>query len=200
MFSREYRDLAHVPRWSIIPVVKRQSVAEHSYFVALYAIEICRVIGVPSSDLASILIYAIQHDRSECYISDIPGPVKRGAGIKDNIYNYERKEDFSYFGDTLNPSDFEKATIKVADLMDEFAYWWEEARVGNYYAMQMKSVILIRLKSAAYNLAGKVSINRFQTERDLINPFLESLDVDKIAPLDNSDVASPPIEDGECPF
>ena len=57
--AQSYRDMAHVPRWVIARTHRRQSVAEHSYFVALYARQIAIEIG---------------YDRLEDLLRDGPPP------------------------------------------------------------------------------------------------------------------------------
>lgn len=67
--------LSHVPRWSIVPHLRPQSVAEHSFRVACIARELCRLVGC-SSIAENAIEWAILHDAVESRTGDIPGTVK----------------------------------------------------------------------------------------------------------------------------
>lgn len=73
--------LAHVPRWSIVPCSRFQSVAEHSFRVAAIALSIAdrlNKFNLPSSVVikSEVLQWAIVHDGPEAETGDVPYPVK----------------------------------------------------------------------------------------------------------------------------
>lgn len=70
---KDLLNLSHVPRWCITPVLKPQSVAEHSYRVAIIATEIARQVHV---DIREVVAWALVHDAPESYTGDIPSPFK----------------------------------------------------------------------------------------------------------------------------
>ena len=43
-FALAWRDMAYVPRWVILRRHRQQYLAEHSYFVAIYAQQVARLI------------------------------------------------------------------------------------------------------------------------------------------------------------
>lgn len=91
--------LANVPRWTIISMSKQQSVAEHSFNVALITRYILS--KDPSVELADIrikVIDALYHDEEEVYSGDIPTPYKEKDYIK------------------------EPDVIKLADLIDAYRF------------------------------------------------------------------------------
>lgn len=191
MFEREYRDLAHVPRWSILPTIQNQSVAEHSFYVALYASHILLKLNLDGKYLMPALRHAIEHDRDECYMSDIPGPAKRGCIDPDKSYIYKTKENLRRFeSNDFSDDKIAVAVRKVADLMDEYAFWKEEGILGNGRAGQMLKVIEERLRAAGLKL-GKLTGNEDEVVHRVLHPFMAGCNVNKIVPEDNqNDVAS----------
>jgi hypothetical protein len=68
--------LSFVPRWCIVKTTKTQSVAEHSYNVAVIAEKLCRVIGLGDAETGMAVREALFHDKYEVYTGDIPSPAK----------------------------------------------------------------------------------------------------------------------------
>lgn len=187
MFEREYRDLSSVPRWGIVPVIRRQSVAEHSYYVTLYAHHICWALGLDERTTLQVLRHCLEHDREECFTSDIPGPVKRSITDPDKEENFVNRECAKRF----ELSDFKDKGLvlmvrKLADLMDEYAYWNEEDQLGNKRGMFLLGEVSTRL----YLASAKLSL--FSAENvieKVLAPFFEAQSLGKILPENNSDVA-----------
>ena len=77
-YPRE-RVLSNVPRWSTIPTIKTQSVAEHAYNVAMMAPRVASVIhwGGLMQHWHWLSRWAIMHDMSEAIMGDAPTPLKR---------------------------------------------------------------------------------------------------------------------------
>ena len=134
-FAAAFRDLSHVPRWGILRSIRKQSVAEHSYYVALYAEQLATVIQW-DGDIAALLQYALLHDIDETVTGDIPGPVKRAAFDKAKMWDKIRDTMARRFG-TINvfrlnnPLPEIKAIVAVADSIDEISYLIEETVLGN---------------------------------------------------------------------
>lgn len=111
--------LGHVPRWTIVRHVRDQSVAEHSFNVAVIAYEIYeRHRGQRDRDwsnvrLPNLLLWALHHDLEECVTGDIPSPAK-----KLFIRKLEKRPAESFSEVTL----IEIQVVKLADTID--AYTW----------------------------------------------------------------------------
>jgi len=144
MFNREYRELSFVPRWPIVRTIKIQSVAEHSFYVSLYACQIGELLqkeGEWKVDMGILLKYALYHDVEEVFMSDIPGPVKRAATNSETVNEFVKKEMTKRFGDEwetcLNSPDdlasinYIKNIVKVADILDEVFFLASEMQLGN---------------------------------------------------------------------
>ncbi len=149
---RELRDLAHVPRWGILRVIKRQSVAEHSFFVTTYAGVLCEILDIPSAYAFQTMRMATFHDAAEQFTTDIPGPIKRRFIDAKELKEYEAlglKERYAGHAPTnidCPPVGFD--IIKVADLIDECCYLLGEMRLGNTEVTKVFSRSEIRLEEA----------------------------------------------------
>lgn len=170
---KQYRMLAFVPRWGIAPRHHPQSVAEHSFFVVLYASEICHMLDIAAVYRGEVMDAALRHDAFEAWTSDPPGPAKRSITdpVKYNAYHklfadgmgylYRRSQDFlttgvvrtvAIAGDARLFS--VKAIVKVADLIDEVFYLAFEQNLGNNMVRDLYQRELSRLDQAAIALAG----------------------------------------------
>lgn len=78
MLEREITDAGFVPRWSIVRTLMPQSIAEHSWFVVMYANDICHIFGLDGHIQLAVMKYAAWHDVvDEVFTGDLPGPNKR---------------------------------------------------------------------------------------------------------------------------
>ena len=66
--------LSHVPRWSIVRHSPPQSVADHSFRVAVIYYELCERLKCPVS--VGALWWALTHDGAECHSGDISAKFK----------------------------------------------------------------------------------------------------------------------------
>ena len=74
--------LKHIIRYNNLPRIKDESVAEHSYFVALI---VARLHQYYNFNLEKALLMAIVHDIFEVHISDVPRNVKMNYPKLKNI-------------------------------------------------------------------------------------------------------------------
>lgn len=131
------RLMSHVPRWSIVPVQKPQTIDGHSYFVVLYTWQICTWLGMSIRDRAAAIEYAIFHDMPELRTSDMPGPVKR------QVVNPDLMDSFEY--ETMEMLGLEvpqvrselKDIVKLADIWDATAYLAMECGAGNMFVRDL---------------------------------------------------------------
>lgn len=64
-------------RWQVVHLSKQQTVAEHSYFVALLFMKFAQVCELEYWEALLGLEYALLHDADEAWSGDIPGPLKK---------------------------------------------------------------------------------------------------------------------------
>lgn len=114
----------HVKRWHIVDMKKEQSVAEHSFMVALISREILRLADEKlGSNIKSdykyyndfvqeTLEYSLTHDLDEVITGDIPSPVK--ARLGDSIGRLEKHID----PEKPSVTPFVKDVVKLADYIE----------------------------------------------------------------------------------
>jgi len=167
MLEYEYRNLSHVPRWSIVPTIKNQSVAEHSFYVALYTYELISYFDLDKVHVGRALLDALTHDRDESFTGDIPGPVKRNANFNADWVEEESENRFKH-NSFKYPSDRVPKLLKVANLMDEYAFLKTEEKMGNRMVIPVLDKVEERLVEAALCFQ-----KAFDLREGDVNSFLE---------------------------
>lgn len=162
-FPPELRTASVVPRWSIVWTLTRDSVSNHSYFVAVYSREIAKVIGW-KGDLGDLMYLALVHDLDETITGDLVSP------IKDEIVDNKRAEAFIAAkmterlpfvawdtADLKTRPDYAamKLIIKVADRLDALIFLIGEARLGNGVIAPHLPRAWQKMKDAWFNLPGE---------------------------------------------
>ncbi len=176
MFEREYRELSFVPRWTIVRTLQHQSVAEHSYYVALYAGQIADMIGW-TGDRAALLDHALRHDLEEGFMSDIPGPSKRKIVDREKYDKISHEGNVQLYGVDYNLhtvvfNETIKMIIKVADLLDECFFLATEIQLGNRSLGRVMANSRIRL----FEAFGLLPINEGDFRVKYWERILEALD------------------------
>lgn len=164
MFEREQRLLSFVPRWSIIRQIRGQSVAEHSYYVALYVEQICRILDCDMRFTLDCLQAALWHDMEECFTGDIPGPSKRQMVDKRQVDRFVENSIIERFASStevwrMHSHPSVKAVLKVADLLDEVCYLSTEIQMGNHTLKVVRRNSYNRLMMAVDAIPSRVNIN-----------------------------------------
>lgn len=133
MFERELRDLCHVPRWNILRRSRQQNVAEHMYFVTIYALEIATFIEWEGDHLL-LARAALTHDIPEVWTGDPPGPAKHTIFDVDKTRTFEdtkMREIFPEHFDYFRAEGQAKAILRVADRLDATLFLADEWNMGN---------------------------------------------------------------------
>lgn len=129
LLDPQIRVLQHVPRWSIIRTIRQQSVAEHSYYVALYAKVIAKYVGLDPIESATLIWGALLHDMEEMITGDIPTPSKRRHL---HIYPYRILADINVdFDKNVDLGSTAKKVLVVADCFEAIMYLKDEEYMGN---------------------------------------------------------------------
>lgn len=124
------RRLSFVPRWVVIPTIRKQNVAEHSFHVVVIADQLLKMHqmgGVHNFDV-SVLQSALYHDEDESITGDHPSPSKDGT--------------------RRSPSTLTQAEIivKVADKIEAVLFCSEELTMGNTSIKEIKEDAIVRGK------------------------------------------------------
>lgn len=139
MFEPELRLFSEVPRWVTIRN-RGQKLAEHSFFVALYADQIATLLDW-QGDRGPLMLHALLHDIDEIITGDIPGNWKRKVPDVSNramqsavLYRHLT----SLFPNTdwhgaehSNETEELRAIVRCADALDDCLFAAVEVRHGN---------------------------------------------------------------------
>lgn len=161
LFPPELRTAALVDRWSIVRTIGRDSVAHHSYFVSIYAVQIARLINW-SGPLGDLTYYALMHDIEEVITGDLLGPVKRaivddikfGQFIHDKMREHVPLVDIQMDAIVESARGHEiQAIVKVADKVDAVLFLLIETAMGNMRLLPLYRDALLNLETAWYALS-----------------------------------------------
>ena len=142
---RELTPLRHVRRFTRMPCVYPQNVAEHSYYVALlasqYVAQLWPLLLSHGEEeqlrRGWVVEAALWHDAEEAVMGDIPHDVKRATPQFHRAVQDVDKSARAYlqqFVDTYpwsNLTDLEQFVIKLADCVELICYETTEQRAGN---------------------------------------------------------------------
>ena len=141
--SGDVRRLSYADRFTTIPVTLRENVAEHSYWVSLYAVMIHQSLGGDPSLLGAISVHALTHDLAECITGDVVRTFKYSTEeLKQAIDSAEEimlralpeaVQDLYPLWEGLagDRKAYVKAVIKAADFVSLFQYMNREVLRGN---------------------------------------------------------------------
>lgn len=133
MFERELRDAAFVHRWGILRRSRNQNIAEHMYFVAIYAMEIAEFIDWPG-DRYLLMQACLTHDLPEIWSGDIPGPTKHTLLNKAQTELFENDQMHQIFPSHLaryQAHGEAKAILTMADRLEATMFLADEWNAGN---------------------------------------------------------------------
>ena len=160
MFPYRERILAHVPRWVVVPHVRPQSVAEHSFYVALYTDKLCKMLWWNDLNTSMAVSYALRHDMYEVFSGDIPSPAKRILTSGDTVDAFN-----SHFAKSM-PADYKDGTptgkihdvVKLADKLDEFFWLCTETGLGNRSVAALLMIVTADIYNKAHELGLPTSL------------------------------------------
>lgn len=157
MLERELREFNQVPRWSIVRTLRQQFLAEHIFFVTMYANDIGVFIGLEDSDQLALLQMCLWHEADELFTGDITGPAKRGLATDRKAWDAKLAQwTERLFGDisardgsnTAKRSALVIAIVKLADYLDECCEMGSELQLGNVGVKLIFRDSLERVKNA----------------------------------------------------
>lgn len=134
----DYLRAGHVKRWHIVNTAISQSLAEHSYLVAMIAMHLHSELEPDQiEDIQATAIYALFHDITEIRTGDIPTPAKKfmretGSVNRSTFEHLDAilfpKLPFTRGGE---PTDITAMCVKMADVI-EAAHWIRENGLGKH--------------------------------------------------------------------
>ena len=110
-----------IKRWGIISMTRTQSVAEHSYNVAMMALNIYNNSRNLDVSVEWILVLALTHDLPEIHTGDIPMSLKTDE-IKQAVKEYENAACPKLSMFKQQSKEIELLIVKAADIMEAITY------------------------------------------------------------------------------
>ncbi len=110
--------LQHTQRWTIVPTTRPQSVAEHSFNVAII-VEAMMAIAPVSMPTKSVITSALMHDSEEAILGDMPTPTK--SKMRDLGFDPSQLDAMVSGRAELLPIDC-RYFLKAADLLDSIHF------------------------------------------------------------------------------
>lgn len=104
--------LCHVPRWSIVPVLRSQSVGEHSFRATIIYLEMCSNLDL-AVDIRG-LCWVLIHDGAESRTGDVPAGCDSTPLESDVCAWWHRSKSIV--------SDRDRDLVKVADYIETASY------------------------------------------------------------------------------
>lgn len=129
-FMRRMRRLSVVPRWVIVPTLKRQTVDAHSFHTTWIFVWVAAKKGFEVT--VEDLLYVMAHDADEAVTGDVPSPAKRRAtGASQTHGGPDIAADASDARGTPSRGETRHALLKVADTLEAALFLYEEHIMGN---------------------------------------------------------------------
>jgi len=153
----------HVDRWQIVNVSRTQSLAEHSFNVAMIAREIAIRIGL-TSHLADITEWALIHDLPEIATGDIASPLKvymRNLGDgEDGVEKLESRISKEYrVTKKAVRETVVNDIVKLADLIDGIRYLELYANKSCIHARETLIGLRTKLQSKVAELKTRTEVS-----------------------------------------
>lgn len=147
--------LSRVRRWGIVPTIQSQSVAEHSFYVALMASRLAALIRwqATNQDLFNLNRWALLHDSLEAATGDIPTPVKKHlTELKSAEHKLmsEMGTEFTRLRSQVERAEASKwveiaEIVSFADSVEALAFLHTEHMLGNKAVGQVAAEIRARV-------------------------------------------------------
>ncbi len=149
-FFERLKTMGSIKRFGTLPMNEFESVAAHSYNVAIMALMIADYEENPAINSELVLRKALFHDFEETILSDIPHPIKHrfkggklGKLLSEIVPELIEKEIFKELPDRLKTlyvkhaleakQDLEGRIVEAADAMDIVVTAIRELKLGNKY-------------------------------------------------------------------
>lgn len=119
--------------------IRNENVAEHSFYVALYTMELAKICELSDKETIQALSEALTHDVHEIEVSDIPHNVKQAYPRLDfDLKVAEEEFNYEYFPDIYNEDtetykkrELIENIVLLADILSVLQYADTEISLGN---------------------------------------------------------------------
>lgn len=126
-----------VKRWTIVTTSRDESIAEHSFLVALLASEIAERATLSTTERNHVVLDAMYHDMHEVQIGDIPTPAKKKGYVTVHFPTEANIEKWSPYS---------AKTEEVVSYADLIQSWWFISQWGTgRHAEEVARHVYLRL-------------------------------------------------------
>lgn len=128
--------LKNIIRYNSRKRLVNESVAEHSFYVALITLELCIEKQLDDETTLKCLVKALLHDMPEIELNDITYNVKEALNLRPMLKNYEDdffKKEYSKYAELMINDDDNiiNNVVKLADTLSVYQYITNEIELGN---------------------------------------------------------------------
>jgi 5'-deoxynucleotidase YfbR-like HD superfamily hydrolase len=156
------REAASVERFHTARTLRRQSVGEHSFNVAMI------IQAIAPGVRKNALLGALYHDLPEIATGDIPAPVKWANPTLRAVLGRIENETKKGLGLEVELSDAEVHILQWADMFELLLWAYEEYNMGNQFALQLIDRARDYLDELGHpTIAARILINDLDRE---LNP------------------------------
>lgn len=142
---RDLYKLDNIVRYNTLNKVKNESVASHSFYVALFSMMICKSMGLTEEITSKAISLALVHDIPEIEINDVTHDAKqRMPEIVSILREYEAKfllctfpEVYDIMKSTNISDQIANQVVEVADALSVYQFCDNEVQTGNRYFIEL---------------------------------------------------------------
>lgn len=117
---------AHVHRWHMIRVKRTQTLAEHSFNVALLAGKIASLMKCHAEIMGEVLQFALLHDIHETEYGDMPTPAKKFVRSRNSNILTEMEDHFWLSRGAVPLGSYSEVVpriVKLADMTEAYLFY-----------------------------------------------------------------------------
>jgi 5'-deoxynucleotidase len=178
MTMRDVYRTSEVTRWHMVRTRKEQSVAEHSFLVAMIAMRACEIMGLTNSiQVGYIIQKALFHDLPEVYTGDVATPFKRNmlnAKAETKLEDFEHSIWFAGYSVQPNFDQYKAQTsdiVKLADTVEAIVFLdtYGEGPYALGAMAELMRVAYIRWPGIAETLVYEMTCGTIKTLESVLN-------------------------------
>ena len=172
--SREFvYKLNNIVRYNTLARQKDETVAAHSYYVALFSMLVADDLDVPSTIKHMAIQFALIHDLPEVVINDVTHDAKDSMPeVVEVLDKYERKLQIQMFSDLgerysnpqLRDDKHAKCISIIADILSVLQYTENELDMGNSHVVGWDKQCYARLKKEIVYLRDVLGYNESRVQ------------------------------------
>ena len=127
--------LKNIIRYNTRMKIRNESVAEHSFYVALISLMLCKEYKLSEEITSQCVIKSILHDMPEIEINDITHDAKEKLKLRDYLQQFENQyyaDNFAeYYELMTKPTEVVNHIVELADALSVKQYVDSEIELGN---------------------------------------------------------------------